>query len=79
VQRRDYGSTLFSLVDKPMNRKTVMDFYAATADALKRNEPRFQLTNVAITSADPGQVVIDVTGNYLPDGQVVTLSGIKVT
>lgn len=78
VMRRDYGSRLFELVDAPMNSETVMDLYAATAEALEAWEPRFQLTQVTLASADAGAVVLDLTGKYLPDGQMVTLDGIKV-
>ncbi|AXF38222.1 putative tail protein [Ralstonia phage phiRSP] len=78
VMRRDYGSRLFELVDAPTNSETVMDLYAATAEALEAWEPRFRLTQVKIASAEPGEIVLDLTGEYLPDGQVVTLDGIKV-
>lgn len=78
VMRRDYGSRLPELVDAPMNGETVMDLYAATAEALQNWEPRFQLTQVTMTSATPGAVVLDLTGIYKPDGQTVTLDGIQV-
>lgn len=78
VLRREFGSQLFQLIDAPMNRSTVMDLYAATADALARWEPRLQLTKVQAAMPEPGVVVLDLTGVYLPDGQVVTLDGIEV-
>ena len=78
VMRRDYGSRLFALVDAPLNRKTILQLYAATADAVKKWEPRFKLTKVSIASADVGRVSLDLTGQYLPDGKTVTVSGIVV-
>ena len=78
VMRRDYGSDLFKLLDAPMNRSTLMSIYAATAAALERWEPRFQLHKVVAANAEPGTVTLDLTGQYLPDGRVVTLDGIKV-
>ncbi|NKD46356.1 phage baseplate protein, partial [Haematospirillum jordaniae] len=36
VMRRDYGSRLPSLVDAPVNRSTILELYAATAEALAR-------------------------------------------
>lgn len=78
VMRREYGSRLFQLVDAPMNRSTLLDIYAATAEAIAKWEPRFKLQSVVATNAAPGQVTLDVTGLYLPDGQVVTLDGIEV-
>jgi len=78
VMRRDYGSRLFSLIDAPMNRSTLLDIYAATAEAIAKWEPRFKLQSVVAASAAPGVVVLDMTGEYLPDGRVVTLDGIEV-
>lgn len=77
--RRDYGSRLPRLVDAPMNRTTLIDLYAATAEALATWEPRFRVQQVVATSAAPGRVELMVTGTYLPDGQQVTIDGIVVT
>lgn len=78
VMRRDYGSRLFQLIDAPMNRSTLLELYAATAEAIAKWEPRFKLQKVVASSAQPGAVVLDMTGEYLPDGRVVTLDGIEV-
>lgn len=79
VMRRDYGSRLFSLIDAPMNRATLLDLYAATAEAIARWEPRFQVERVQAVSATPGRVELDLFGTYLPDGQVVRIDGIVIT
>lgn len=79
VLRRDYGSQLFRLIDAPLNRSTVMDLYAATADALQRWEPRFKLTSVKASMSTPGAVVLDLSGIYLPEGRAITLDGIEVS
>lgn len=79
VIRREYGSDLPTLIDAPMNLATISKIYAATAKAIIRWEPRFQVTNVSMSSAAPGAIVLDITGNYLPDGQPVMLDGIKVS
>lgn len=79
VQRREYGSRLFKLVDAPMNSETLADIYAATVEALQKWEPRFKTTKVVASSAERGALSLDVTGVYLPDGKVVTLDGISVT
>jgi phage baseplate assembly protein W len=78
VMRRDYGSRLFELIDAPMNRATLLNIYAATAEALARWEPRFKLQQFTASSAEPGAVTLDMVGEYLPDGQVITLDGIEV-
>lgn len=78
VMRREYGSRLFQLVDAPMNRSTLLAIYTAAIEAIERWEPRFRVTKVVATEAAPGRVVLDVTGEYLPDGVPVTLDGIVV-
>lgn len=78
VMRRDYGSRLPGLVDAPMNQSTLLEIYAATAEAIARWEPRFRLQQVVAVSAQPGRVELNLTGEYLPDGQVINLDGIVV-
>lgn len=79
VMRRTYGSRIPSLIDAPMNRATLMDIYAATAEALQQWEPRFALEQVQAVVASPGYLELDLYGEYLPDGQPVTLDGIVIT
>lgn len=78
TMRREYGSDLFKLVDAPMNGSTLLAIYGATIAALDRWEPRLKVTSVKASEAAPGRVVLDVTGEYLPDGKIVTLDGIVV-
>lgn len=78
VMRREYGSHVLRLIDAPLNRSTIMDLYAAAADALQRWEPRFRLTNIAASQPAPGAVVFDLTGIYLPEGREVFIEGIEV-
>jgi len=78
VMRREYGSRLYQLIDAPINRSVLLEIYAATAEALNRWEPRFRLQKVVAASAAPGEIVLDMTGVYLPDGKMITLDGIEV-
>lgn len=78
VMRRAYGSRLFELIDAPINRSTLLDIYAATSEAVARWEPRIKLQSVVATSAEPGRVVLSLTGVYLVDGREITLDGIEV-
>ena len=78
VMRRDYGSKLPRLVDAPINKGTIMDITAAAAAAIARWEPRMKVQKIQVVAASPGSVELDVTGTYLPDGQVVTLDGIEI-
>lgn len=79
VMRRDYGSRLYELVDAPVNRETLLDLYAATAEALATWEPRIEVEQVTADSAAPGRVVLTVKGIYIPTGEVVTIDGIEVS
>ena len=78
VMRRDYGSRLFELIDAPVNRETLVDYYAAVAEALDLWEPRIQLQQVDITSAKVESIELSITGKYLIDGQAVSLDGIVI-
>lgn len=48
VMRRDFGSLLADLIDKPLTPKTRMQVLAATVIALARWEPRIELRQVQI-------------------------------
>ncbi len=78
VMRRSYGSRLPDLIDAPINSQTLLDIYAATAEALKKWEPRFALQLVQAKSAAPGKLSLQLTGKYLPDGVEITLDGVEV-
>ena len=79
VMRRDYGSRLYRLVDAPLNRATILDLYAATAEALATWEPRIDVQSIQATEVDAGRVVLSLTGIYTPTGEAVTMDGIEVT
>lgn len=63
VMRRDYGSDLPLLIDQPMNGETVVDIFMATAEAIDRWEPEFQLTRVEIATASAGHMELRLTGD----------------
>lgn len=79
VMRRDYGSRLYQLVDAPVNRETLLDLYAATAEALATWEPRIEVEQVSAEVPEPGKVVMSIEGVYTPTGQTVRIDGIEVT
>jgi phage baseplate assembly protein W len=78
VHRRDYGSDLPRLVDRPVNEALLVDIYAATAAALDRWEPRLELREIKIESASPGRVELSLEGVYRPEGREIKLEGIVV-
>lgn len=79
VHRRDYGSQLPRLVDRPVNESLVADLIAAAAEALDRWEPRLRLERIDIESVSPdGQVEMSLSGYYLLNGQRVELRGLVI-
>lgn len=69
IERREYGSRLSELIDHPINAKTRMEIMAATAEALRRWEPRIRLTKVDlivdIDSANAGRATLELTAIVL--------------
>lgn len=77
VHRRDYGSRLMSLVDRPMNQSLVSEMVAATAEALDRWEPRLRLEQIQINAVTAdGHIDLSLVGYYLVNGQQVTFEGL---
>lgn len=79
VHRRDYGSRLPRLVDRPVNQSLVAELIAAAAEALDRWEPRLRLERITIDSINPnGQVELSLSGYYLLNGQRVEMPGLVI-
>ncbi|MBH9536923.1 GPW/gp25 family protein [Novosphingopyxis sp. YJ-S2-01] len=62
IMRRDYGSLLPELIDRPLNDRTRIEIYAATAVALRRHEPRLRLTLIGIDAGPQGTATIALEG-----------------
>ena len=80
VMHRERGSRLFNLVDQPMTGATVVDTYAAIAECLQRpisGVPDFRLDKVqAVHVGEDGKLLLDLEGEYLPEGKTIRLEGI---
>lgn len=71
MMRRDFGSRSRDLQDAPGNRRTLIEFYAAVADALATWEPGFRLQTVELARAGAdGVYVLVLTGLYFPRGHL---------
>ncbi len=80
VMRPDYGSSIFKLIDNPVNETFKINIFAATAEALKKWEPRFKLTSVSLENSDNvGQIFLTLTGVYIPNGKDITLTGVQIS
>lgn len=78
VMRRDYGSDLPNLVDRPTDDELRVDIYIAIAEALNKWEPRLLLQEAGMKVLQPGVIEFSLTAEYLPDGKVISLDGIIV-
>ncbi|XGA08604.1 MAG: GPW/gp25 family protein [Wolbachia endosymbiont of Xenopsylla cheopis] len=76
VMRRDYGSRLFELIDRPTNQN--LEIYAAVAEALAKWERRFKLDRVKVTEVNEGKVTLSLEGKYLPEGKNVFFVNISL-
>jgi phage baseplate assembly protein W len=78
VMRREYGSNLFYLVDRPVNREFVQQIYAAVAEAIERWEPRFDLKKVTVDEVKGGHITLSLSGVYLITQMRVNLQGLVI-
>jgi uncharacterized protein len=79
VHRREYGSRLSRLVDRPINASLVADLVAATAEALDRWEPRLRLERVNVERVSPdGQIELSLVGYYLLNGQKIEIEELVI-
>lgn len=78
VMRRDYGSDLPRLVDRPVNQSLIAALRAETVDALAKWEPRLRCERVQLNEVGQGYVSMDLTFTYLPDGREVTLQDLRI-
>lgn len=71
VMRRDFGSELFELIDRPMTDQVILAIYAAAAMAIARWEPRFSVSSFQLSQAnEQGQVSLALFGEYFPRGHL---------
>ena len=83
VIRRDYGSTLFELLDQPMNAVLRLRLFAAVADALRRWEPRIALTRVGLAAEDAtraaaGAFILLIEGRRTDDPDPSALTRLSI-
>ncbi|WP_369408772.1 GPW/gp25 family protein [Wolbachia endosymbiont of Pentalonia nigronervosa] len=76
IMRRDYGSRLFELVDRPVNRDFTLEIYAAVAEALQKWERRLKLEKVKIEEVKEGKVIISLAG--ILEGKSINISEVEI-
>lgn len=81
--RRNYGSNLPNLVDGKVTEDFRLDIYAETAatlaDPANEINDEFKLHRTTFTGdLSRGEVAVDLEGEYLVNGETVTLEGIRI-
>lgn len=74
VMRRDYGSLLPELIDRPLNDALLMQAYAAAIIAILRWEPRISVTAIrrSVSATQPGRATLEIDAQTRA-GQPITL------
>lgn len=76
VERRDFGSHVANLLDRPQNEDEITRFFMVIATAIwpRRvrgrwyGEPGFGLTQLRIDASEAGRVTVHIQGVYFPNG-----------
>jgi len=79
VMRRDYGSRLLDLIDRPLNSATLLDIYAATIEALGTWEPRVTVQQVAAAKIGAGTLSISLSCINNESGEAYDLAGVTIS
>ncbi|MDQ0510879.1 GPW/gp25 family protein [Ancylobacter amanitiformis] len=71
VMRREFGSEILDLIDRPMTDQVILAVYAAAATAIALWEPRFAVTSCRLIAASAeGTLELALTGTYYPRGHL---------
>lgn len=64
IMRRNYGSQLFELIDRPMSTALALQLSAAAVMALQKWEPRVEITRfqVRFNPEQPNHITADLEG-----------------
>lgn len=76
TERRDYGSRLPRMVDRPVNPSFKLDTVQAIAEALAKWEFEFKFTAANLAYSEPGTVTIDLFGESMINGEKIKLEGL---
>ncbi|MDR3434023.1 MAG: GPW/gp25 family protein [Rouxiella aceris] len=62
VMRRDYGSLISELIDRPQNAALRLQIMAACYGAILKWEPRVILSALTVDTTVDGKMVVNITG-----------------
>lgn len=78
VMRRDYGSLIFELVDRPANEENRLLLMAASVQAIMLWEPRISLTSVDVSMDKDGKVLVSFDAERIDGGQPIYIDNLQV-
>lgn len=81
VGRRDFGSTLYEMVDKNVDSRFRMDLYVRLADAISDKSnglDDFRLSEMRMARVADNHIEISLSGVYMPTGEPIELEGIEL-
>ncbi len=84
LMRRNYGSGLFRLIDRPLNGPLIAEIQTAVISALAAYEPRIKIHQVEVSANNngdmttSGKVELTITGVYIPENKTITLKNITL-
>lgn len=71
IERRQYGSLLFRLIDQPLTGALVLMVYAASVTALTQHEDRLQLRSVRLEHTGDGSAELWIDGRERSTGDPI--------
>lgn len=74
LMRPEYGSTIRRFVDLPVSEGWKSAVQAEAARALKRWEPRLDLTRVQVLSVLNGRITFRLSGTYKGDSELLEVT-----
>lgn len=74
VMRRDYGSLLSELLDRPQNAALRLQIMAACYSAILKWEPRVRLTGITFETTADGKMGVDITGTRSDTSDDISLT-----
>ncbi len=80
VMLAEYGSDLWKLVDRVVNRQTIADYRRYTIEALDKWEPRISITRIVfdMTQLPIGIVSLELWGEYKPTGEAIYFDSLEL-
>lgn len=71
LMRREFGSEVMDLIDRPLTDRVILAVYTAVAVAIAKWEPRFAVTGCRVKQAkETGRLVLQIFGIYYPRGHL---------